>query len=69
MFGWGNWKDVMVFYFGGYSYLLQGAKHKNGKTRFRIAHPKKDAAGVEGLSEAQLVAAGLWSGEQNDTSR
>ena len=62
MFEFPKWKDVMVFNFAGYSYLLQGKKYKNGKTFFRVASTEGifSAAQASTLTKDILEKASLW---------
>ena len=34
---WSRWEDVCMFEFGGYGYILQASRSRNGKLRFRSA--------------------------------
>lgn len=60
LFGWSKWSDVMVFNFAHCSYVLQGRKHKSGKTKFRVSKAGNFFNDCEILKESDLQRANLW---------
>lgn len=63
IFGWSTWKDIQIFTFGSTAYLLQGRKHKNGKTKFRVRKQGWSFAVISHISIDELKAATLWKQE------
>lgn len=60
IFGWGKWKDIEVFHFAGVSYLLQGRKKKNGKTKFCVRKQRSFVAMSSTLTIEKLKEADIW---------